>query len=443
MFVVLTTGVLAQGRERFPLYPDIKPNVRFWEKIYSRYTTRQGVLHDKHRLNIIYTVVDLADWSTPGSARINRELIKLARRHYKKILAELGAGKKPVTREEKRVAAMFPKRSRLAFRRARDDIRLQIGQKDRFLRGVIRSGTYIHAIKKIFISYGLPAELAYLPHVESSYNPNAYSKAGAVGIWQFTKATGRQYLAINSIIDERKDPLLSTCAAARFLKSSYEQFGSWPLALTAYNYGRAGMERALRKRKNYENIFNNHQTRLFRFASRNFYSEFLAAVHTARKLEKNPAIILDRPAATLTIRLRGYVSAKDIRAHFKVSAIDFSRFNPALRKPILTGEKYIPKGFPIHIPANRRTRKLVADIPSRIYHARQRRDRAYTVRRGDTASAIARRYRITVAKLVRANNLSRKATIRIGQKLKITGRIPVQRRRHITLLQTRSKFRPN
>lgn len=443
LFVVLTTGGLAQGKEQFPLYSDIKPNVRFWEKIYSRYTTRQGILHDKHSLDTIYTVVDLADWGTPGSARINRRLIKLARRHYKKILADLGAGKKPATREEKRVAAMFPTKSRLAFRRARDDIRLQIGQKDRFLRGVIRSGAYMHAIKKIFISYGLPAELAYLPHVESSYNPKAYSKAGAAGIWQFTKATGRQYMTINSTIDERNDPLLSTRAAARFLKSSYEQFGSWPLALTAYNYGQAGMARALRERKNYENIFNNHQTRLFKFASRNFYSEFLAAVHTARKLEKNPAVILDRPAATLTIRLRGYAGAKDIRAHFKISAIDFSRLNPALRKPILTGEKYIPKDFPVHIPANRRTRKLVADIPSRLYHARQIRDREYTVRRGDTADAIARRYRITVSKLVRANNLSRKATIRIDQKLKIPGRIPVKRREHITLLRTRSKFQPD
>ncbi|NIA04866.1 MAG: transglycosylase SLT domain-containing protein [Proteobacteria bacterium] len=443
LLVVLATGGLAQGRERFPLYPDIKPNVRFWEKIYSRYTTRQGVLHDKHRLNIIYTVIDLADWSTPGSARVNRELIKLARRHYKKILAQLGAGRKPVTRDEKRVAAMFPTRSRLAFRRARDDIRLQIGQKDRFLQGVIRSGAYMHAIKKIFISYGLPAELAYLPHVESSYNPKAYSKAGASGIWQFTRATGRQYMTINRIIDERNDPLLSTRAAARFLKSSYEQLGSWPLALTAYNYGQAGMERALRERKSYENIFNNHRTRLFRFASRNFYSEFLAAVHTARKLEKNPAIILDRPQATLTIRLRGYVSVSDIRGHFKVSAIDFSRLNPALREPALAGEKYIPKGFPVRLPANRRTRRLVANIPSRFYHARQIRDHEYIVRRGDTANAIARRYRITVAKLVRVNNLSRKATIRIDQKLKIPGRIPAKKREHITLLRTRSKFQPD
>jgi len=199
----------------------------------------------------------------------------------------------------------------------------------------------------------------------------------------------------------------------------------------------------LRERKNYENIFNNHRPRLFGFASRNFYSEFLAAVQTARKLEKNPAIILDRPAATLTIRLRGYASVQDIRAHFKVSAIDFSRLNPALREPILAGEKYIPKGFPVHLPANRRTRKLVADIPARIYHARQIRDHEYIVRWGDTAGAIARRYRITVAKLVRANNLSRQATIRIDQKLKIPGRIPVKRREHITLLRTRSKFQPD
>ena len=85
----------ASAAELFPTYPDISTNVQFWEDIYSRYTTRQGVLHDQDNLTMVYDVVELVDWNTPGSAHINKKLIKLARQHYKSILTDLAAGKKP------------------------------------------------------------------------------------------------------------------------------------------------------------------------------------------------------------------------------------------------------------------------------------------------------------------------------------------------------------
>lgn len=417
--VVLALGTQAEAAKQFPVYKVIEPNVRFWEKVYGTYTTRQGVLHDKDNPEIIYTVVNLVDWNTPGAARINNKLVKFTRQHYKNILSDLSKGIKPKTREEKQIAALFKRSGKPSYRRARDNIRLQIGQKDRFHAGVIRSGAYIPAIKRILRSKGLPLELAYLPHVESSFNPKAHSKASAVGLWQFTKSTGRDYMVINDVVDERYDIYLSSVAAAKFLEENYQQLNSWPLALTAYNYGRTGMVRAQRQYGSYEKIFKSHNTKLFKFASKNFYSEFVAALRVARRLEKDPAIIKDRPWANATIRLKGFAAVKDLRKYFGVSRQDFTRLNPALRKPVLEGKKYAPKGYLLRLPATKTIRNRLQKMPARLFHSSQIKDRVYTVKKGDTVAAIAHRYKIAQKELSRTNNLNSKATIRVGQKLKI------------------------
>ncbi|MEA2114510.1 MAG: transglycosylase SLT domain-containing protein [Thermodesulfobacteriota bacterium] len=416
---VLTPGTQAEAGTQFPLYPIIEPNVHFWEKVYGTYTTRQGILHDKNNLDIIYTVVDLVDWNTPGASRINKKLIKIGRLRYKKILTDLARGIKPRTREEKRIALLFKRSKHHSYHKARDSIRLQIGQKDRFLAGVIRSGAYMPSFKRIFRARGLPLELAYLPHVESSFNPKAYSKAGAAGLWQFTRSTGRDFMIINDVIDERLDLYVSTHAAARFLKENYQQLHSWPLALTAYNYGRTGMVRAQQQLGTYEKIFKSHNTALFKFASRNFYSEFLAALRVAQRLEKDPAIIKDRPWASATVRLKGFATAKDLRKYFGVSRQDFARLNPALRQPVLEGKQYIPKGYLLRLPATKAIRDRLQTIPSRIFQNGQIRDKLYTVKKGDTAASIARRHNVSLKELSRANHLNSKAAIRQGQKLKI------------------------
>ncbi len=408
-----------EAEAQFPLYPVIAPNVQFWEKVYGTYSSNQGVLHDKINLGIIYTAVDLVAWGTPGASKINSSLIKLARARYKNILTTLAGGKKPATREEKRIAALFKRNGSPSYRRARDNIRLQIGQKDRFKAGVIRSGAYIPGIKRILRAHGLPLELAYLPHVESSFNLRAHSKSAAVGLWQFTKHTGRDYMTINDLVDERYDVYLSSHAAAKFLKENYRQLGSWPLALTAYNYGRAGMVRAQRQWGGYPNIYRNHRTRLFKFASKNFYSEFLAAVRIARQLENDPALIKDRPWASATVRLKKYAAVQDLCTYFGVSRKDFSRLNPALRDPVIEGRKYIPKGVLVRLPATKRIRQRIKTMPNRLFHNSQVQDRVYRVKKGDTAASIARKYRISLKQLSQANHLNKKATIRIGQKLKI------------------------
>lgn len=443
LFLGLLATAWPAAAELFPLYPSIRNNVAFWEDVYSRYSTSQGILHDQDNLQIVYGVVDLVNWDIPGSAHLNKEIIKTARQRYKSILNDLASGMPPRSAEEKKVAALFPKGSRHAFLKARDNVRLQVGQKDRFLEGIIRSGAYLPIIRQILNDQNLPAELAYLPHVESSFNPEAYSKAGASGLWQFTRSTGVQFLTINDEVDERSDPYFSTVAAASFLKENYAQLGTWPLAITAYNHGRAGMVRAVREKGSYEKIFKSYDGELFKFASRNFYSEFLAAVNVARRLENDPRIVRDRPEATLLLRMAGYARAADIRAHFRIAAEDFARLNPSLREPVLSGKKFIPKGFQVRLPATGRIRELASAFPSGLYHSAQIRDREYTVRRGDCASDIARKFGLSVRELARANNLGRRATVRIGQRLKIPGGSQETASASVALRPNRTKQKPN
>ncbi|XOF33162.1 MAG: transglycosylase SLT domain-containing protein [Candidatus Electrothrix sp. YB6] len=419
-FVTVLISSQAEAGARFPVYSIISPNILFWEKVYSKYTGSQGILHDKNDLNIIYTIIDLVPRNAPGAAKINEQLIRLVRLRYQNMLNKFADGKKPGTKEERRIFALFKGKTRAyTFREAAENLRLQHGLKDTFRKGVIRSGAYMPLIKKIMRARGLPQELAYLPHVESSFNLNAHSKAAAVGLWQFTKYTGREYMTVNELVDERFDVYLSSVAAANFLKENYRQLGSWPLALTAYNYGRAGMVRAQKKWGTFPRIIAHHETGIFKFASKNFYAEFVAALRVAKRLENDRSLIKERPWINVTFRLRGYAAVKKLCDYFKISRANFERLNPALRDPVLEGRKYIPKGTLIRLPATKRIRQRIQSMPSRLFHARQIRDKEYKIKEGDTLIAIARKFKLSVQELMQANGLSGKAIIRCGRTLKI------------------------
>lgn len=419
LFQCVVLAASLQAANPFPRHPVIDDNVRFWENIYSRYSTSQAIVHDSNDLSIIYEILPIFSHRLPGASRINRPIYKGIKKKYSRILKQLARGLKPKTSEEKRVAALFKNASRKRLKKASHSVRVQIGQKDRFLEGVIRSGAYMAEVKKIFAAQGIPQELAYLPHVESSFNLKAYSKFGASGIWQFTRSTGKQYLTINYVVDERQDPLVASLAAAKFLKNNYRLLGSWPLALTAYNYGPAGMLRAKKSHLSYEKIFSNYDKGYFKFAARNFYSEFLAALRIAKKLERDPKIRMDKPRRVVKFRLPSYLAASDLCSFFAVSLKTLQQYNPSLRSSVLQGKKYIPKGYTIRLPRSTRNRELIAKIPSRLYHNNQKPTRFYRVRAGDTAGKIARRHKISLKSLRRANNLNTNATIFIGQNLRI------------------------
>lgn len=339
----------------FPAYPAIQANVNFWEKIYSTYSTSQAVIHDRNDLTKIYDVISIIDYLLPGAQQLNKTLIESSKQKYSTILTRLGQGMNPVTKEEHRIAALHKNASHSQLIEASKSIRCQIGQKERFKQGVVRSGAYMPEIKRIFRAHNLPEELAYLPHVESSFNPEAYSKVGASGLWQFTRPTGQAYMRIDELIDERQDPIIASHAAAKFLKKNHSLLDCWALALTAYNYGTSGMMRAKRDKGSYENIFLGYREGYFKFASRNFYPEFLAALRVAKRLEQEPALSRHKPTPITTVRLKKKASLDNISLKFKVDIKTIKKLNPALKATAFQGrQQHLPQGYQLKLPVTTR-----------------------------------------------------------------------------------------
>ena len=413
-----STPTLAE--DRFPVYPEITANVAFWEKVYSSYSINSAVIHDRSDLSKIYGVINLVDHNLPGADELNSAALEAVEKKYQAILKKLAAGGRPSTAQERQVAAMFTGKNRRAkMAEAAEMVRTQTGQKERFAEGVTRSGAYIGQFKAIFEQHGLPRELAYLPHVESSFHGGAYSKLGAAGMWQFTRATGTQYMNINEAIDERLDPFISADAAARYLKHSYNTLGNWPMAVTSYNYGLSGIMRARSELGSYPRIFTSYQKGHFGFASRNFYSEFLAALHVAQRLERDPSLKRDAAKQFTTLKLPGFMSIGSISNHFQVSTEQLRELNPAIKPLVFNGKKLIPKGYALRLPKSSRMKGLAMTIPKSSLHQSQKRDHLYTVKKGDTAGTIAAKHKVGMMELIAANSLDDNATIYIGQRLRI------------------------
>lgn len=276
--VSLAGGAVADAP--FPRPPELQDRVEFWKKVFAAYDTHQGIVHDREDLSIIYGVVELGKKDRASQRAAEEEI--LAR--YRRALARLAEGEidpRQLTDEEWRVwQAHGQSRDPERYRRAQDRLRLQVGQRDRFQKGLENWKRYGEKMRQIFREHGLPDSLVALAFVESAFDPQARSKAGAVGLWQITRPAGRHLLRMDRRVDEREDPLKATVAAAKILKRNYELLGTWPLAITAYNHGTAGIARGVREvgSKDLVQLIRHYQGQAFGFASKNFYAEFLAAL---------------------------------------------------------------------------------------------------------------------------------------------------------------------
>ena len=354
LHLALLTDDPCAASDPFPAFPCVEPNVRFWIDIYTKYPTTNGILHDAEDLNIVYGVIDLLPQEKAGARQANQERIHAAKEQYKKILEELAENSDGEDGSKKRIAELFgPKAGPDAFREAVNNVRCQIGQQDRFEKGLIRSGAYLPRIKAIFRSHGLPEDLSYLPHVESSFDVTAYSKAGAAGMWQFTPATGKKYLTVNRFVDERRDPIKASEAAAKLLKHNYERLGNWPMAVTAYNHGTSGMMRAKEAMGGYEAVFESYNGPLFKFASRNFYSEFLAARHVAKNhTQYFSDVRLNRTQEAREVVTKGQTSIAELSRRYEVDLDTLRTLNPALGQAVFKGQRPVPKGTMLRLPAD-------------------------------------------------------------------------------------------
>jgi membrane-bound lytic murein transglycosylase D len=391
--------------------------------------TDAGFLHDSSHLGVVYEVVRFR--SGDGRRTRDRQL-ESRRKHWRETLLRLGSGAGARTERQSEVlqrleeALGHPPTAReltLASRR----IRFQLGQRDKFRAGLIRSGASEDAMRAVFREHGLPEDLAYLPHVESSFNTHAYSKYGAAGLWQFMRATGRRYMKIDYVVDERLDPMVATIAAARLLGENYQALDSWPLAITAYNHGRTGMRRAVRNvgTRDIGVIVEKYKSRTFGFASRNFYAQFLAARDVMRSyLSWFGDVKRDEPEPVDEIPLPFYMDVEVLHRDLGVPPELVKSYNPALRPPVFRSGKRIPKGYRLRLPAGTvhpTPEEWLAKVPAGARYAEQHRSRYYTVRRGDNLSTIARRNRTSVGALVAMNNLPSRHRIYAGQVLEIPG----------------------
>ena len=402
----------------------LEPDIAFWTRIYTEVPTTSGLLHDNRRLGIVYEQLDYSA-NTPRSKR--KKDVSAAKKRYKKILLRLASGKRiGLTKEENRVLELWPDDvTNDELKAAASRLRFQLGQADRFRAGLIRSGRWKPFINETLARRGLPPEIAALPHVESSFNPDAYSKVGAAGMWQFTRSTGRRFMRIDHVMDERMDPYIATEAAASLLAYNHDTLDSWPLALTAYNHGVSGMRRAIRKlgTDDPEIVLRQYRGRTFGFASRNFYPAFLAAAQIDADPEKYfGPLEIDNPPDIVKVSMDDYVSTAAAAESFGVDEDTLRYYNPALMPTVWTGNKYIPKGYELRLPGhsvNGDIDSLMAAIDASQRHAQQKPDVIHKVQRGDTLSGIASAYGVTVNDLMQINNLRSRNMIRAGQVLRL------------------------
>jgi membrane-bound lytic murein transglycosylase D len=280
------SGVIAGTQVTFPCPPAIQPSVDFWVNVFAVYSYRDFVVHDRDNVSRVYQVMHL-----PGSGAPGRDETEWVRTYltqkYATMLNHLATGAPPSSYEEQRVAKLFQGESPSAYALAAENLRVQQGMREQFRDGLLRSRYYWPSMERTFTMFGLPAELVTLADVESGFYSRAKSGAGAVGIWQFTRGTGREYMRITRYHDDRLNPTTETEAAARLLRSNYDALGSWPLAITAYNYGTGGIEQASSEfGGDYCKIVRSYTGPHFGFASKNYYPEFLAALQVHENEDK-------------------------------------------------------------------------------------------------------------------------------------------------------------
>lgn len=277
-----------------------------------------------------------------------------------------------------------------------------------------RSGKFIRLMKNILREEGIPEELAYLPLIESGFNVRAYSRARAAGPWQFIASTARSYgLKINWWIDERRDPVKSTRAAARYLKDLHTMFDSWSLALAAYNAGEGKVRRAI-KRNNSRDFWKLVRSRDLRRETKNYVPRFIAAWTIAKnpeyygfsKVQYESDFVFDE--VTLTSPMDIEVIAES--AGTAVTTI--KDLNPELRRWSTPANV---KSYTLRIP--RGTRQMFLKNIAALPEQKRFSLREYYVRQGDTVSEISQNTGVPVYEIIAFNQLNRRAFIREGQKL--------------------------
>lgn len=411
----------------FPYPKGLSTQVEFWKTIFTEYTTSQAVIHDDRYLDVVYEVMDLE--GKYKSDRLAWKAVRARKKKYRKILENMEErwdSPHRMTQEEQRIRKLFegiPGSEHYKKKDAKKRVRAQAGQSDRFRRGVARSGMYIDEMKRIFRRRGLPSNLAYLPMIESSFHTSAVSHVGATGMWQIMRGTGKRYgMEIGILVDERRDPIKSAGTAARILADNYRILESWPLAVTAYNYGPGGIRNAVKTlgTKDIVRIIEEYEARRFRFASRNFYAEFLATLELVLRDNYFAGVPLHEPPVMASVRLDENIAIRGIEIYCGVSESEIRELNPSLTSAVFQAG-ILPEKIELNIPSDREYDFIAGckAMPSSYRYENLPFKMKHRVRRGQTLSSIARRYQTTPKAIARLNAIRNPKKIKPGQVLTI------------------------
>jgi membrane-bound lytic murein transglycosylase D len=437
------------GSTHFPRYKELEPNVAFWSDVFTKWTSQQIAYHDVEHLELIYSVLNLGD-IIKGLPESQQEAAIKARRtaegeRITAMLLRISEGHAR-TEEERRILKAIAKIGHEASYAAKlsEQVRSQRGLGDRFCDAAQRAEAYRPMMSRILKSYDVPQELLALPLVESGYKIGARSHAGAAGIWQFMPATGRMYMTVSDAYDDRRDPVRSTDAAARMLRRTYDNIGSWPLAITSYNHGPGGVARAVKDMgtTHFGVISRHYKGKAFGFASRNYYAEFLAAVDAMQRLEDFCGPINVAPYEVDEVTLGASAPMGDLARAAGISVTQLDDLNPALSESVVRGKTRVPRGYRLNLPAGSRAEfaanfrhidQTPPSAPTMLAKAKEYQEPAATpdqpalaprkhkVAKGESLGQIARRYGTTETTLIWMNSLKSGKSIKVGQTIKVPG----------------------
>ena len=294
------------------------------------------------------------------------------------------------------------------------ELLLSLWNRPQVILWLKRAGRYLPHMEKLLKQNGLPDDLKYVPIAESALRPHAGSSRGAIGFWQFVRATGRKYgLVINDRIDERRNLFASTQASIRYFKTLHQELGSWTLAAAAYNMGEKGLlgEILAQDSKNYYDLYLPLETQHFLFrilAIKLIFSDPERYGFNLTAKDRYPLLSFDRVQVKCARETPLNLVAKAAKTRFKV----IKDLNPEVRGHYLAKGEYailIPKGAAVGF--QKRFTRLVKK------YSQSREGRMYVVQKGDNLSVIARRHNVPITALMIWNRINPKDPIQPGQRL--------------------------
>ena len=429
-----------QCNETFSCPTSLLSRVGFWVEVFSRWDTNTAIFHDKENPQRVFSTI-----SRNEGCRNSRDgdAISKERANLKKLLqslsTKLATGKSLSSREQELYAA-FSNASSSEVSAAADRIRCQSGNKDRMRTALSNFHQYRPAILDALESQNLSLELQYLPFVESAFNPRALSHVGAAGLWQIMPATGRSLgMWVDNVVDERYDPKIASYGAAKYFRNSVDNLSETafengytvtakdlnPFVITSYNYGVAGMTRAIKQvGLNYERLLTEYQSPNFQTAVKNFYASFLAARYVAKNAEQFFGVVQPNPDGIThsynTVALTRSTSIKRISSELGIKRDVLEKLNPSLNKVVWNDKALVPKNFKLKLPFQEYgwdgpITKMMAltseyEVAGFVWHK---------VRSGDTACGIAGRNGASCSALLKLNGLDKRGTIYVGKSIKV------------------------